>query len=443
MAYTKITDINNGDTGASIRPKLNQSFQDIYNAFEQMLPKAGGVMQGLLRFNSSSMVGQASPSYFVSLVPYGNNADSGSLTYTSTAQVKTVLGLPANFNFLPLAGGTVNGDVTANKFVKSDGTSSQFLKADGSVDSNTYATQTWVEGKGYTSNAGTVTSVRVQATSPVVSSVNTAQTGSLNTTISLANNYGDTKNPYAAKTKNTVLAGPSSGNNAVPTFRALVADDLPTIPYSKLSGTPTVVSNIGYSNFNLTKTVGGSTTVVVNGVTIVEDGYNNSKAIQYAVKEHKEVEVQLGTTYATNVIENLFSQYAVLFSDDTSEMTDTIIVKPFAASGVMDFSILSYTILNKLNKDIAKRRFHIYLRYVQQHVTVRGCLVNYANGPSGAVYAQNGIPGYCSSKLECYYDAMAKVWFVEITNYKFQEGDYLPREEFGLRMGLNEMPTKK
>lgn len=443
MAYTKITDINNGDTGASIRPKLNQSFQDIYNAFEQMLPKAGGVMQGLLRFNSSSMVSQASPSYFVSLVPYGNNADSGSLTYTSTAQVKTVLGLPANFNFLPLAGGTVNGDVTANKFVKSDGTSSQFLKADGSVDSNTYATQTWVEGKGYTSNAGTVTSVRVQATSPVVSSVNTAQTGSLNTTISLANNYGDTKNPYAAKTKNMVLAGPSSGNNAVPKFRALVADDLPTIPYSKLSGTPTVVSNIGYSNFNLTKTVGGTTTTVVNGNTIVENAFNNSTAVKCAIKRHEPVYVTLGTTYADNVIDRLFSDYSDLFSDANPDITDTIIVKPFSAPGTLDFSALTERVVRKDLNDVALRRFHIYLRYVGSAVDVKGCLLNYANGPSGAVYTGKGIPGNCSSKLECYYDVNAAIWFVEITNYNVVDGDYIKASDFEQRLGIADMPTKK
>ena len=74
---------------------------------------------------------------------------------------------------------------------------------------------------------GTVTSVRVQATSPVQSSVNTEQTSSLNTTISLEDAYGDTKNPYGTKTANYVLAGPSSGSAAAPSFRALVAADIP------------------------------------------------------------------------------------------------------------------------------------------------------------------------------------------------------------------------
>jgi len=66
-------------------------------------------------------------------------------------------------NYLPIAGGTVTGNlsvggtlavtgaatlsssITAGSFVKSGGTASQFLKADGSVDNNTYATQTWVD----------------------------------------------------------------------------------------------------------------------------------------------------------------------------------------------------------------------------------------------------------------------------------------------------------
>lgn len=80
-----------------------------------------------------------------------------------------------------------------------------------------------------TGSGGTVTSVQVQATSPVVSSVSTASNTTLSTTISLADGYGDTKNPYAAKNPHYVLAGPSSGStNAAPTFRALVAADLPT-----------------------------------------------------------------------------------------------------------------------------------------------------------------------------------------------------------------------
>lgn len=86
---------------------------------------------------------------------------------------------------------------------------------------------------------GTVSSVRVQAASPVVSSVSTAQTASLDTIISLANNYGDTKSPYASKTANYVLAAPD-GSAGTPSFRALVANDVPNISANKIkTGTMT------------------------------------------------------------------------------------------------------------------------------------------------------------------------------------------------------------
>jgi hypothetical protein len=53
----------------------------------------------------------------------------------------------------------------------------------------------------------------------------------------LAAAYGDTLNPYASKTANTILAAPS-GSAGVPTFRALTTADLPALPY----GTGTVTS---------------------------------------------------------------------------------------------------------------------------------------------------------------------------------------------------------
>jgi len=71
-----------------------------------------------------------------------------------------------------------------------------------------------------------------------------------NRTISLADNYGDTKNPYASKTQNYVLAAPSNANG-VPTFRALTTADMPSGYFSNpmttagdmivggASGTPT------------------------------------------------------------------------------------------------------------------------------------------------------------------------------------------------------------
>jgi hypothetical protein len=67
---------------------------------------------------------------------------------------------------------------------------------------------------------GTVTSVT--GTSPVASS------GGATPAISLEANYGDTQNPYASKTANFVLAAPN-GSAGAPTFRAVVAADIPTL----------------------------------------------------------------------------------------------------------------------------------------------------------------------------------------------------------------------
>lgn len=71
-----------------------------------------------------------------------------------------------------------------------------------------------------TGSGGTVTSVG--ATSPVASS------GGTTPTISLNSAYGDTLNPYGSKTANFVLAAPDGGAGT-PSFRALVAADIPTL----------------------------------------------------------------------------------------------------------------------------------------------------------------------------------------------------------------------
>jgi hypothetical protein len=103
-----------------------------------------------------------------------------------------------------------------------------------------------------TGSGGTVTSVT--GTSPVISS------GGTTPAISLATAYGDTLNPYASKTANYILAAPN-GSAGVPTFRALVAADLPSlsniyIPYTGASSAidlnAQTVTNIAHLGINTT-----------------------------------------------------------------------------------------------------------------------------------------------------------------------------------------------
>jgi len=110
-----------------------------------------------------------------------------------------------------------------------------------------------------TGNSGTVTSV--SGTAPV-----SVATGTTTPVISLATAYGDTQNPYASKTANYFLAAPN-GSAGAPTFRAVVAADIPTLNQNttgssgSCTGNAATVTNGFYttSSFYL-----GTTSIAVN-----------------------------------------------------------------------------------------------------------------------------------------------------------------------------------
>lgn len=108
-------------------------------------------------------------------------------------------------------------DSTAGKVKSSGKTITTTAPSSGSANTTiptSKAVWSAISGASGYGKTGTVTSVQVQASSPLQSSTNTAQTATLNTTISFAN-----------QNANTILAGPSSGSAAAPTFRSLVAAD--------------------------------------------------------------------------------------------------------------------------------------------------------------------------------------------------------------------------
>lgn len=70
-----------------------------------------------------------------------------------------------------------------------------------------------------------------------------------NLTLSLASGYGDTQNPYASKTANFVLAAPT-GVAGVPTFRAIVAADIPTLNQNTTGSAASLSANLPVSNLN-------------------------------------------------------------------------------------------------------------------------------------------------------------------------------------------------
>jgi hypothetical protein len=130
----------------------------------------------------------------------------------------------------PLAGSFTDLSVTGTtSFDGSQGTSGQVLTSQG-----TGVTPIWT-----TPTTGTVTSVT--GTSPVVSS------GGNTPAISLAASYGDTQNPYASKTANNFLAAPN-GSAGAPTFRAIVAADIPTLNQNTTGTASNVTGIVAFAN---------------------------------------------------------------------------------------------------------------------------------------------------------------------------------------------------
>jgi hypothetical protein len=148
---------------------------------------------------------------------------------------------PKNGSFVDLS---VTGTTS---FDGSQGTAGQVLTSAG-----TGATPTWT-----TPTTGTVTSVT--GTSPVASS------GGATPAISLSAGYGDTLNPYASKTANHVLAAPN-GSAGAPTFRAIVAADIPTLNQNT-TGTAASTPKLLTTNFTIEESGGklifkyGATTI--------------------------------------------------------------------------------------------------------------------------------------------------------------------------------------
>lgn len=118
---------------------------------------------------------------------------------------------------------------------------------------------------------GTVTSVT--GTSPVVSS------GGTTPAISLASGYGDTQNPYASKTANFFLAAPN-GSAGAPTFRAIVAADIPTLNQNTTGTAANVTGVVAIANGGTgqsTKTEGfdALSPTTTKGDLIVSNGTDN------------------------------------------------------------------------------------------------------------------------------------------------------------------------
>jgi hypothetical protein len=195
-------------------------------------------------------------------------ANTGVLSVSGTAPVVSSGGATPAIS-MAAANTTTNGYLTStdwntfnNKAPATSGTSILYGNGTGGFSNVTIGSGISFAGGtlSATGSGGTVTSVT--GTSPVVSS------GGTTPAISLATAYGDTLNPYASKTANYFLAAPN-GSAGVPTFRAMVAADVPALAYvTSVSGTGSV------NGITLTGTVISSGSLTLGGTL---SGIGNSQ----------------------------------------------------------------------------------------------------------------------------------------------------------------------
>jgi len=223
-----------GGTGATTR-------QDAMDAL------AGAVTSGqYLRGNGTDVVMSAIQT---ADVPTLNQNTTGSAATLTTGRTIAITGDLAYTS--PSFDGSTN--VTA---------AGTLATVNSNVGSFTNASVT-VNGKGLVTavSSGTAPVTSVSGTSPVASS------GGATPVISLASGYGDTQNPYASKTANFVLAAPN-GTAGVPTFRAVVAADIPTLNQNTTGTAANVTGIVAVANGG----TGTATPALVAGTNITITG---------------------------------------------------------------------------------------------------------------------------------------------------------------------------
>lgn len=186
---------------------------------------------------------------------------------------------------------------------------------------------------------GTVTDVT--ATSPIVSS------GGATPAISLASNYGDTQNPYASKTANYVLAAPN-GSSGAPTFRAIVAADIPTLNQNTTGTASNVTGVVAIANGGTGATTAGDALTSLGAYPASNpNGYTSNTGTVTSVTGTSPVSSSGGNTPAIS----LESGYGDTLNPYTSKTANYVLASPNGSAGIPTFRAIVASDIPTLNQN--------------------------------------------------------------------------------------------
>lgn len=241
-------------------------------------PNLGTIEQGvIIQYMCLSTASNVNASWEVTVVGAGGTGGSTlrvptgtgrMVLQTSPSLVTPALGTPTSGTLTSCTGLPLTTGVTGTLGVANGGTGATGTPTNGQLligNGTTYTPATLSAGTNITitNGAGTIEIAAtggggvtsVTGTSPVNSS------GGTTPAISLAAAYGDTLNPYGSKTANHILAAPN-GTAGVPTFRAMVATDVPTLNQSTTGSAATLTT--------------GRTIAITGDLTYTSGSFNGS-----------------------------------------------------------------------------------------------------------------------------------------------------------------------
>jgi hypothetical protein len=200
-------------------------------------------------------------------VATGNALISGGV---NTAPAWGKIGLTTHVSgILPITNGGTNGSATPTAYGVAYG--------DGAAYAFTAAGTT---GQVLTATTGSAPSWAAPATSGTVTSVGLSLPTQFTVTNSPVTSSGTLTASWNTQTANYVLAGPTTGAAAVPTFRALVAADIPVLPYG--TGTVTSVSVVSANGFAGTVATATTTPAITLTTSVTGVLKGNGTAISAA-----------------------------------------------------------------------------------------------------------------------------------------------------------------